>query len=109
MIRMGRNIPDPRKKAWKDSIPSPPKKKTFFEPLSETALKTVPEDVIHNKLEQLNEVEEAYKSHSDISTTDYGKAMGVKGTAPQKDMLATYRSEMEAELERRKETNPVKD
>jgi len=101
---MGRNIPDPRKKAWRDSTPSPPKEKTFFEPLSETALKNVSEDVIHSKLKQLDEVEEAYKRHSDISATDYGRAMGVKGTAPQKDKFEAYRREMEGELERRKKT-----
>jgi hypothetical protein len=106
---MGRNTPDPRKKAWKDSTPSPHKEKTFFEPLSENALKNVSEDVIRSKIEQLNEVEESYKKHSDISATDYGRAMGIKGTAPQKDMFSTYRNEMVEELERRKKTDQVTD
>lgn len=105
---MGRNIPDPRKKAREEPTTSSHKKKTFFEPLSETALKTVSEEVIRSKLEQLDEVEEAYKEHSDISATDYGRAMGVKGTAPQKEKLPTYRKEMENELSRRK-TSLVKD
>jgi hypothetical protein len=106
---MGRNIPDPRKKAWKVSTPSPNKEKTFFEPLSETALKTVSEDIIRGKLDQLGEVEEAYRRHSDISTTEYGRAMGIKGTAPQKDQLPTYRREMVDELERRNKDNQSTD
>ena len=106
---MGRSIPDPRKKAWRESTPSPTKEKTFFEPLSETALNTVSEVVIHSKLQQLDEVEAAYKRHSDISATDYGRAMGVKGTAPQKDLLSTYRREMLDELEKRKKDNQSTD
>ena len=71
---MGRNIPDPRKKAWKNSTPSYPKEKTFFEPLSEAALKSVSEDVIRSKLIQLDEVEESYMKYADISVTAYARA-----------------------------------
>ena len=98
---MGRNIPDPRKKAWKNSTPSYPKEKTFFEPLSEAALKSVSEDVIRSKLIQLDEVEESYMKYADISVTAYARARGVKGMAPQKDKFPTYRKEMVDELERR--------
>ena len=101
---MGRNTLDPRKEAWKKSTQHSHKEITFFEPLSETALKTVSEDIIRSKLEQLGEVENSYTRHSDISATEYGRAMGIKGTAPQKDKFITYRREMADELERRKKT-----
>ena len=105
---MGKGTPDPRKKAWRESTPKPSKEKTFFEPLSESALRTLPEEVIRVKLEQLGEVEELYGKNVDISATDYGRAMGVKGAAPQKDLLPKYRREMLDELERRRKANPDK-
>ena len=98
---MGRSTPDPRKKRWKDSAPSPHRGKTVFGPLSETALKTVSDDVIHNKLKELDEVEEANKKYSDISATPEGRAKGVKGKSPQKFQLEGFRKVLKDELERR--------
>ena len=98
---MGRSTPDPRKKRWKDPAPSSHRGKTVFGPLSESALKAVSDDVIHNKLKELDEVEDANKKYSDISATPEGRAKGVKGTGPQKFQLEGFRKVLKDELERR--------
>jgi len=98
---MGRSTPDPRKKRWKDPAPSPHRGKTVFGPLSESALKAVSDDVIHNKLKELDEVEDANKKYRDISATPEGRAKGVKGTGPQKFQLEGFRKVLKDELERR--------
>jgi hypothetical protein len=98
---MGRSTPDPRKKRWKDPAPPSHRGKTVFGPLSESALKAVSDDVIHNKLKELDEVEDANKKYRDISATPEGRAKGVKGTGPQKFQLEGFRKVLKDELERR--------